>query len=51
MRHLLALLGFACAHANYTWPQFNRKTRETWVACLDCGKQIPYDWDEMRRVA
>ena len=20
----------------------------TYVVCLDCGKELPYDWDEMR---
>jgi hypothetical protein len=23
--------------------------RKTYVVCLDCGKQFPYNWDEMRR--
>ena len=21
---------------------------ETYIECLDCGKELPYDWDEMR---
>jgi hypothetical protein len=23
--------------------------RHTYVVCLDCGKQFPYNWDEMRQ--
>ncbi len=23
----------------------------TYIACLDSGKELPYDWDKMRRVA
>lgn len=34
-----------CLHANYTWPQ-GRGVQH--VACLDCGADLPYSWEEMR---
>jgi hypothetical protein len=23
---------------------------QTYIACLECGKELPYDWDKMRRI-
>ncbi len=57
MTRLFELL-FGCAHKNYTFPLTVRAGRRragaavprTYVVCLDCGKEFPYDWDEMRVV-
>jgi RNase P subunit RPR2 len=48
---------FGCRHARYSFPITVRpgsnryaKTRHagTYVACLDCGKEFRYDWQEMK---
>ena len=47
---------FGCSHQRTTFPQTpGRKnaapsaTRlNTYVVCLDCGKEFAYDWDGMR---
>ena len=60
----LALLGslfdllFSCKHRRTTFPftPVRRKTAgtqgefpaETYVVCLDCGKQFAYDWEKMQ---
>jgi hypothetical protein len=47
---------FGCRHSHYSFPVTIRgKARRpqaasltgTYVACLDCGKEFPYDWQEM----
>jgi len=47
---------FGCGHSNYTFPITVRPGSRrnsaatltgTYVACLDCGKEFPYDWQEM----
>jgi hypothetical protein len=38
---LSKLLGI-CFHKRYTWPQ-SLKGR-TYVCCLECGRELPYDW-------
>lgn len=25
-----------------------KEKKQTYVVCLDCGKEFAYDWDEMR---
>ena len=52
---LAALLNcfFGCTHKRTTFPLTQaRKTgadaSETYVVCLDCGKQFVYDWEHMR---
>jgi hypothetical protein len=51
---------FGCSHKNYSFPISVRGRRRrspaasvtgTYVVCLDCGQELPYDWDEMRVVA
>ena len=45
---------FGCAHRHRTFPRTAKKTETdstTYVVCLDCGKELPYDWQEMRLVA
>jgi len=48
---------FGCRHARFSFPITVRggsrrsKTAArvgTYVACLDCGKEFAYDWQEMR---
>jgi hypothetical protein len=45
---------FGCAHKRTTFPLTPaRKTgsgpAQTYVVCLDCGKQFTYDWKSMQR--
>jgi hypothetical protein len=42
-----------CSHRRVTWPitpvrKPGVPSGETYVVCLDCGKQFAYDWDHMR---
>ena len=47
---------FGCSHRRTTFPLTPRRplrsnagrAAETYVACLDCGKEFGYDWQEMR---
>jgi hypothetical protein len=44
---------FDCSHRRLTWPitpvrKPGVPSGETYVVCLDCGKQFAYDWDQMR---
>ncbi|MGA2979437.1 MAG: hypothetical protein ABSD76_07585 [Terriglobales bacterium] len=50
---------FGCRHARYSFPitvrAGSRRTQAgqragTYVACLDCGKEFRYDWQEMKIV-
>ncbi len=50
---------FGCWHANYSFPRTAKSGHRrseaasvtgTYVVCLDCGKEFPYDWQEMRIV-
>jgi hypothetical protein len=50
---------FGCRHARYSFPitvragsRRNPTTQltGTYVACLDCGKEFPYDWHAMKVV-
>lgn len=51
---------FGCWHTHISFPQTvrpgTRRSRAasvtgTYVVCLNCGKELPYDWQEMRVVA
>jgi len=51
---------FGCWHNHYSFPITIRPgTRRskaasltgTYVVCLDCGKEFPYDWREMKVVS
>lgn len=52
----LASYLFGCRHAHLSFPVTLRKGPKpqaawltgTYVACTDCGKELPYDWHEMR---
>jgi hypothetical protein len=47
---------FGCSHKRTTFPITpSRRTqlaegtrRSTYVCCLECGKELDYDWKEMR---
>ena len=48
---------FGCWHKNYSFPITTRQGQRrnpaaaltgTYVVCLECGKEFPYDWREMR---
>jgi hypothetical protein len=50
---------FGCRHSHYSFPitvrsRSRRNTAAsltgTYVACLDCGKEFPYDWQDMKVV-
>jgi hypothetical protein len=41
---------FDCTHPNTTWPRRN-PTGSVYIACLDCGKELPYSLERMRIVA
>lgn len=50
---------FGCWHSHYSFPitirAGSRRTKAamrtgTYVVCLDCGKELAYDWHEMRVV-
>ena len=50
---------FGCWHSHYSFPiTVRRGVRRnsaaaltgTYVVCLDCAKELPYDWQEMRIV-
>jgi hypothetical protein len=44
---------FGCAHRHCTFPRTAKKqgaVSATYVVCLECGKELPYDWQEMRLV-
>lgn len=52
---------FGCAHRHYTFPITAKKagtltpegrhSKATYIVCLDCGKEFPYDWQEMKLIA
>ena len=48
---------FGCKHSRYSFPVTVRRAMRrpqaaaltgTYVACLDCGKEFPYDWQQMK---
>jgi ribosomal protein S26 len=51
-------LFFGCAHGNISFPMTIKKGARsraafptgTYVVCLDCGKEMPYDWKAMKVV-
>ena len=51
---------FGCSHSNYSFPQTVKPgharpaaaaTTGTYVVCLSCGKEFPYDWRSMKVVS
>jgi len=53
-------LVFGCSHKRCSFPMTTRGAKRqrtpaasvtgTYVVCLDCGKEFPYDWKAMRIV-
>jgi predicted transcriptional regulator len=50
---------FGCWHKNYSFPITAKRGERrsaaasitgTYVVCLDCGKEFPYSWQEMKVV-
>jgi len=50
---------FGCSHTQLSFPITVRGARRrsqaasltgTYVVCLDCGQEFPYDWNEMKIV-
>ncbi len=49
---------FGCWHSHYSFPITVKRGRRsaaalvtgTYVVCLDCGKEMPYDWKQMKFV-
>ncbi len=48
---------FGCRHSRFSFPVTIRGAKPrpqaagltgTYVACLDCGREFPYDWQEMK---
>ena len=48
---------FGCRHSHHSFPVTIRGARPrpqaaaltgTYVACLECGQEFPYDWHEMK---
>jgi hypothetical protein len=48
---------FGCRHSHFSFPVTIRGAARrpqaaaltgTYVACLDCGREFPYDWQEMK---
>jgi hypothetical protein len=50
---------FGCWHGHYSFPITVKRGRRnpaalvtgTYVVCLDCGKELPYDWQQMKIVS
>ena len=50
---------FGCWHNHYSFPITVKKGRRspaafatgTYVVCLDCGKELSYDWKQMKIVS
>ena len=50
---------FGCWHHRYSFPITIKKgprsraafATGTYVVCLDCGKELPYDWKQMKIVS
>lgn len=51
---------FGCVHHHYSFPITVRPGQRrnkaalltgTYVVCLDCGWEMPYDWNEMRVIS
>ena len=39
---------FGCSHKRTTFPlTLNGNRKRTYVACLECGKEFNYNWEEM----
>jgi hypothetical protein len=55
MLEKVAAILFACGHRNYSFPVTIKTLRQRssapagmYVVCLDCGRELPYDWSRMK---
>jgi hypothetical protein len=55
MLNALLNIVIGCSHRTTSFPLTPRQNRDsyagrrkTYVACLECGKEFEYDWQEMR---
>ena len=57
MGHKIFDLLFGCWHKNYSFPITAKGSKRrlaaasltgTYVVCLDCGREFPYDWQNMK---
>ena len=47
---------FGCSHMDYSFPitikaeraLHDHSPKGTYVVCLDCGRELPYEWSAMR---
>jgi hypothetical protein len=37
-----------CSHRKLTFPLTKRNENRTYVVCLGCGKEFPYNWEQLR---
>ena len=59
MLEKVAEILFGCWHRNYSFPVTIKTVRRErragpagmYVVCLDCGRELPYDWSRMRVAA
>lgn len=50
---------FGCGHSHYSFPITVKRGKRnaaalltgTYVVCLDCGKEMSYDWQQMKIVS
>ncbi len=52
---------FGCSHQHCTFPITAKRpasvssqgapVKTTYIVCLDCGQEFPYDWKKMKMVA
>lgn len=51
---------FGCWHERYSFPMTAKSNQRrsqaasltgTYVVCLDCGQEFPYDWQEMKVIS
>lgn len=38
---------FGCRHPRITWPRLDRATGLHYVACLQCGARLQYNWQRL----
>jgi hypothetical protein len=49
----LAYWPFRCHHRHLSWPRREKrinKPTDSYVICLDCGREFGYDWNQMHIV-
>jgi hypothetical protein len=44
------LMIFRCSHERTSFPLTPTNGRGTYVACLECGREFKYDWQQMKTI-